>query len=1121
MSTPSPDYSTNEKALFFKALDIAEQEDRARFLAEACGSNVELLARLTRLLQIGEADEDLLDPDRYEALSEERDSLVFDLAEEGRLLSDLGSSIRYLGEDYELLEELGRGAVGVVFRARQLSLNREVAVKVILGSALASPLESKRFQVEVEAAADLKHPNIVPVYEVGRHAHFDYYSMALISGGTLRHYLEHHPSNRRELVQLVASVARAVEAAHQRGVIHRDLKPDNILLDENGRPHISDFGLACRLEQKSTLTLSGQIMGTPQYMAPEQVDPELGQVTTAADIYSLGAMLYELLVGVPPFRGESILETLQMVRGSLPRSPRKHDPSIDQDLETIVLKCLEKDPTHRYRSANALAEDLEAWLEHRPIKARRHNTVERFVSWSRRQPVHATLLATALLLLLTLGVGGPLAAIKQSTLRQEADEARQLAERERESAIESQARAEQSAKRNQSLAYAYSTRLAAAVAHTKRFSLASHAILRSWLPTEGQNDPRGWEWYYSFADVFLAPLQIGGTHSIETLRFSPDGQLFAVSHDAAKGSVIRDGLNSAVVRPLYDPTGSHREVFWNASGNRILTLSSAGIAKIWNPSSGEELVRIPSASPLVSVSWDSLATRLVGLSENNVLYVWNIADLDSIAEVTSATSSVDDLTKIALSPDGRYVAAIANGKRAFVWTADNLDNKPTILHGHQDKITDLAWHRDSRWLATCSRDTLVRVWELPAGSRLVRLHDESNTNGEVSAMAWDTNGFRLIYCVADKNELILFNGPTSIEERVGKFDKPVSSFDWSAMTHSIAVALEGGNIKLQRIGLPAASRILAQSESPLHSAAWSSDGELVSCLSAKGELLIVTAKGESRRSHFAAPAGTLRLQHWDSRPHHNVAVVLENDSGSELYYVNPTPRSPILQLTLPNTSLQSIDWSKDRKHVATLSRSGEVSLWKPNTDSKTRTLLNMESAETKHHQISFRPDDSQLVATGAATQIDFWNVRDNRSNSISIPRSSASPVTHAWHPDGMLIATGNSDGSVTIWDCQSMAAVRSFATPSAVAPELAWHPSGTRLASGGDDKSIHIWDWESGESPLSLAGHTMPIRSLAWSPDGIRLVSASSDGTLRLWDATAGYLMNAGASASTSAALTD
>lgn len=1110
MSTPSPLGNSNEKSLFFTALDIAGQEDRARFLAEACGSNVELLARLTHLLQISEAEEDLLDPGQYESLTEERDALVLDLAQEGRLLSELGSSIRYLGEDYELLEELGRGAVGVVFRARQLSLKREVAVKVILGSALASPLDSKRFQVEVEAAADLKHPNIVPVYEVGRHAHYDYYSMPLIRGGTLRHHLERHRSSRKESVQLVVTIARAVEAAHQLGVIHRDLKPDNILLDEHGRPHITDFGLASRLEQKSTLTLSGQIMGTPQYMAPEQVDSELGQVTTAADIYSLGSILYELLVGVPPLRGESILETLQMVRATLPRSPRKHDSAVDQDLATVVLKCLEKNPMHRYHSASALADDLEAWLAHRPIKARRHSTVERFVSWSRRRPVHACLLATALLLLLTLGVGGPLVAIKQSNLRREADEARQLAERESASAIESQALAEQAAKRNQSLAYAYSTRLAAAVAHTKRFSLASHAILRSWLPTsDSQNDPRGWEWYYSFADVFLAPLQISAASSVEALSFSPDGQLLVVSHRGSKGSVIRDGLNSAVVRPLHDPTGSHHQVFWNSSGDRILTLSSSGVAKIWNPSSGEELVRIPSTSPLVSISWNSPATRLLGLTENNSVHSWSITDLHDINNVTSVTPTVDGLEKIALSPDGRYVAAIANGTRAFVWATDELDHEPTTLHGHQGQITDLAWHRDSRWLATCSRDTTARIWELPAGSRLVRLHDENADNGEVTAIAWDANGLRLLYSYANKNELVLFDGPTSIEKVVGKFPKPISAISWSAMTHSIAIALEGGQNELRRIGLPPASRILAQGDYPLHAAAWSADGELVSALSADGELVIVTANGESRRSRFATPDGRIRLQHWDSRPHHNLAVVLDRNSGSELHYVNPPPRSPIQQLTLPNTMLQSIDWSSDRKHLAVLSRSGEVALWNPNTGLKVKTLKSAEASTTDLHQVSFCPDGLQLVATGDAKRIFVWQVRGDRSHSISVSTSSPTPVTHAWHPDGLLLATGNHDGSITIWDCKSGAMLRNFATPSAVAPHLAWHPSGSRLASGGDDKSIHIWNWEFGESPLSLPAHTKPIRSLAWSPDGIRLVSTSSDGTLRIWDATAGYLMSA------------
>ncbi|MCG8524133.1 MAG: serine/threonine protein kinase, partial [Pseudomonadales bacterium] len=323
--------------------------------------------------------EEILNPDRYDRLTKERDALAIELAEENQFLNKLGQGIRRFGGDYELIEELGRGATGVVFKAYQISLNREVAIKILHGSALASPTERERFVIEAEAAATLKHPNIVPIYEIGRYNNYDFYSMALLSGGTLGERLASGHMNCREAVQLMIKVVRTVQAAHQSGIIHRDLKPDNLLLDGDNEPHVSDFSLAYRLEQQNNLTLLGQIAGTPRYMAPEQIVPSLGTITTAVDIYSLGVILYELLSGAPPLHADSALHTMQKVIDTPPKSLRLYASAVDRDLETIVMKCLEKDPSRRYQTARGLADDLEAWLDYRPITARAPGFGERAV----------------------------------------------------------------------------------------------------------------------------------------------------------------------------------------------------------------------------------------------------------------------------------------------------------------------------------------------------------------------------------------------------------------------------------------------------------------------------------------------------------------------------------------------------------------------------------------------------------------------------------------------------------------------------------------------------------------------------------------------------------------------
>jgi hypothetical protein len=309
--------------------------------------------------------------------------------------SPLGT-VRYFG-DYELLEEIARGGMGVVYRARQITLNRPVALKMILAGQLASEADVRRFRTEAEAAANLDHPNIVPIYEVGEHHGQQYFSMKLIDGGGLDQRMAEFVRDPRSAARLMATVARAVHHAHQRGILHRDLKPGNVLLDAAGQPHVTDFGLAKRLADGPGATQSGAIVGTPAYMAPEQARAER-LLTTAADVYALGAILYELLSGRPPFRAATPLDTVLQVLDQEPAPPAALNPKADAELAAVALKCLEKDPNRRYPSAAALAEELEGWLRGEGVQVRPVGRLRRRLRWTRQ---HFTI---NVLLLVGLGV---------------------------------------------------------------------------------------------------------------------------------------------------------------------------------------------------------------------------------------------------------------------------------------------------------------------------------------------------------------------------------------------------------------------------------------------------------------------------------------------------------------------------------------------------------------------------------------------------------------------------------------------------------------------------------------------------------------------------------------------
>jgi WD40 repeat protein len=652
---------------------------------------------------------------------------------------------------YEIEGEIGRGGMGVVYKARQSALGRLVALKMLLHSAHEGDDALARFRTEAEALARLSHPGIVAIHEVGELSGLPFLSMEWCEGGSLDRKLAGRPLPAKEAASLVRSLSLAVQAAHEAKVIHRDLKPANVLLSADGTPKVTDFGLAKKLDEAGQ-TQTGAVMGTPSYLAPEQAAGGK-DVGPAVDVYALGAILYECLTGRPPFQGEGAMQTIRLVCTQEPVPPAQLNPGVPADLETVCLKCLEKEPARRYASAAELADDLGRFSRGEAVRARPAGAVERGLKWARRNPAVAALSAAVLL---TFALGAALAtglatwALDEARLADtNADEAARDAEAAR--------KARDDARQSEDLAKAETIRtraalhertMIAALHYWERHNVRRAEALLDGVPAELRQtwevrhlrelcrrracDPR--------AGQELLTLE-GHAGEVTSVAYRRDGsRLVSGSRD---GTVkVWDAKTGEELLTLRGHAGRVTAVAYNPDGSRIASAGADGTVKVWDAKSAEVLLTLEGTKPMSCVSYGPDGSRLASGTEDGTVRVWDAKTGERLLTLNGHAGGV---TSVAYGPDGSRIASGSRGESLKVWDAKTGEQLLT-LNGHAAGVTSVAYSPDGSRLVSGSpklsggRPQTLKVWDAKTGQQVLSL--ESVTDS-VAPVAYSPDGSRI------------------------------------------------------------------------------------------------------------------------------------------------------------------------------------------------------------------------------------------------------------------------------------------------------------------------------------------------------------------------------------------
>ncbi len=989
---------------------------------------------------------------------------------------------RALGH-YELLERVGQGGMGIVYRARQVSLDRIVAVKVL--STLSSKEYVHRFRTEAVAAGSLQHPNIVAIHEVGLWEGHHYLVMDYVAGPTFADLTRDGPLHATRAARYVRVIAEAIHFAHERGILHRDLKPSNVLLDAHDQPRVTDFGLAKRLTD-SQLTLTGQVLGSPSYMPPEQASGHRGRVGRSSDVYGLGALLFHLLTGRPPFVSETLPDTLRQVLDEEPLSPRLLNPAVPVDLETICLKCMEKDPERRYATAQALAEELGRFLRDEPVLARPVSPTGKVWRWCRRNPRLAALSAAVLGLLLVVAIGSPLAVFRINE--------------QRLTAVDQTRRAD---------LHAYAARINSAQQYLKARNLGRARELLELVATNHSiqtPDPRGWEWAYlrgqsrSDAEYVFERLP-----SVCKLEVSPDGRFLALALRYGQVHVwdlttrrLLDVLGQEHESPTlatFSPDSQRvafiqreptRFVFWNLATRAVQMewIVTNGLGGAFFVPGRPELIEAGIVGPDMArrLALRDLATR----------------DIKAVAMLGTTGGRLFAGNELRFTPDARRVLQGDLDGKVKVYDARTLDLLGSIAV-HDDGVSAMALAPGGRLLATAQvdRGTAIHLWDFEAALKAAQAGQ----------------------------------APQAIARLLGHEDW-VSSVSFSPDGQLLASASVDHSIRIWDVISRQEQRRLYGHENEVYSVQFAPDGRLYS-VGKDGMVCAWSLATPPRR--IGPERRSLALTDVDPAPAGRTLAVLRRTG--EIGFLDAGAGGVLDNVPGLGTNSVGIEYAAEGRLLCIAQQSGEVVVW--NCDERrvvhrlpgnrparfckagrdTELVLAVDEAdqvvvwdgESGHLQArwavgalyccALSPNAALFASGHERGRVEIWDVRTGK-HLRSLTHSKERTTALAFAPDGRFLAAASWAGPVTVWECDAFRALPVLSGHGHSTYALAFSPDGRRLATGSQGRdAVKLWDTATWQELVTIEAADHSLKEVAFTADGIGLVGLTESGDLLIWEA--------------------